>query len=195
MSGDLRTRAQRRDRWVDLVIVALVALALILGWVLKTVAETRTVLVEESGLQVRYPANWLRMDAQAPALIEVQDSQATGLATTLTLQRRPLPSGSGQLLASVQQGLSLERGSLWMGYRVLKVEEGIAIAGRQGLRVSYAYVESNPNPFLTTVPVVMRGEDYIFARDGQAYVFTLTAAEANYGRSQGTLQTFVRSWK
>lgn len=195
MSKETRILAQRHDRWVDLIVIALVVVALALGWVVKTVAEGRTVAVEVSGLHLRYPAGWLRLDAQPPVLLQVQDGLARGLATTLTLQRRPLPTGAAQPLALIQQSLALERGSQWAAYRVLQLQDSVSVGGRKGMRITFAYVETNPDPFLVTVPVVMRGDDLLFVQDDQAYIFTLTSAEANYGRSQGALLAIIRSWK
>ena len=78
-------------------------------------------------------------------------------------------------------------------YRVLDVREDVSIGARVGTQVSFAFVETRPNPFLSTLPVVVRGQDYIFAQGDQALVSTLLAAEDDYERSEDVLIDFVRS--
>lgn len=194
ISTAIGRQARRRDRWVDLLVIAVVLLALALGWAAKTAAEGRQVPVEIAGGRVRYPAGWVRADAQPPFLLRVEDRLAAGFRTALTIERFPLPPATERPLPAVQQLLALDRGSGWTAYRVLRVQEPASVAGQSGLRVDFAYVETNPDPFQETLPVVMHGSDYLFAQGDQVYVFTLVAAEANYERSQRALLDCIRSW-
>jgi hypothetical protein len=144
------------------------------------------------GLQVRYPAGWVRVNVEAPILLRVENRLATPFRTTLMLQQLPMPQG-GKPLAAVQQSLALERGRAWIAYRVLRVEEPATVEGHTGMRVAFAYVEANPNPFLETVPVVMHGEDFLLPAGDKVYVATLTAAEENFAQAQRYLRSLVRS--
>ena len=192
MVAEVHARAQRRDRWVSWIVVGVVVVALLLGWLVKTAAEGRAVSYEVDGTRVRYPVGWMRATVQPPVLLQVEDRLAPSFRTTLTLQRRPVPQ-SGRPLAAVQQNLALERARTWTAYRVLGVQEAATIEGRTGMRVTFAYVETNPDPFLETVPVVMHGEDFLLPVGNGVYVVTLTAAEANYAQAQKHLRTLVRS--
>jgi len=193
MSEDLHALAKRHDRWVNITVIAVFAVALLLGWRVKAAAENRAVEVQVEDLKLRYPEGWVRAEVEPPLVLQVQDRMARGFATTLSVQRRPLPPDLPKPLAAVHQTLNLERARLWNGYREL-AEEPVTVDGRAGTRVTFAYVETNPNPFLQTLPVVMRGEDYLFQQDDQAYVFTLTAAEPNYGRAHQALLVLAQSW-
>ena len=193
MSTETHMRGEAHDRRVNWIVLAVVAVALLLGWFVRTAAEGRSVSYEVEGVRVHYPADWVRADVQAPLLVQAEDRMAKGSRTTLALQRRPLPVQMPKPLAALQQTLALERASAWTAYRELQVEESVSVQGRTGMHVTFAYVETNPNPFLETLPLVMRGEDYLFPQDSQAYIFTLTAAEANYARAQQTLRAFMRS--
>jgi hypothetical protein len=193
MITEIREQAQRRDRWVSWLVIGVLIAALLLGWAVKAAAEGRTVLYQAGGLQVRYPAGWVRAEVQPPVLLRVEDRWAAPFRTTLMLQRRPLPPVGEKPVGTVQQTLALERGRKWTAYRVLGMEENVSIAGRTGMRVTFAYVETNPNPFLETVPVVMSGEDFLFPVGDQVYIVTLTAAEANHARAQRALRAFLRS--
>jgi len=201
MTAEVQERAQRRDRSVSWVVVGITLIALILGWFVKTAAEGRTVLYEADGLNVRYPADWVRAGVQSPALLQVEDRWAVPYRTTLRLERRPVPAGvpaggpAGleKILPTIQNSLALERGRGWTAYRVLRSDGNVEVSGTTGMHITFAYVETNPNPFLETVPVVMYGEDYLFPVGDQVYVATLTAAEANYAQAQKALSAFLRS--
>ncbi|MBN1484041.1 MAG: hypothetical protein JXA37_04915 [Chloroflexia bacterium] len=195
---EVHAKAQRRDRWVTWIVIAVFVVAMILGWAVKSAAENSTVDYAAEGVQLSYPKGWLRAKVEAPLLLHVQDQQATPAPSSLMLQRQPLSTGMGEGgLSAVQQALSLERGRQWVAYRVLESEEKVSIAGHEAKHVVFAYVETTPNPFLVTEPVVMLGEDYIImAKDGSnAYVFTLTAAKENYEHVQDLLTDLVRSFQ
>jgi hypothetical protein len=191
MVTDVRAQAQRHDRWVSWVVIALFVVALVLGWVVKTLAESRYISYNEAGIQTRYPEGWIKLQAEPPAVLQVADKVA-GARTTLTLERRPLPGEAPRPLQAVQQTIALERGRNWMAYRVLETEESVLIAGREAMHITFAYVDANPNRFMETTPVVMRGEDYLIPDGNQAYVFTLTAAEAEYAGAQRYLRDLVQ---
>ncbi len=192
MWEQMRLRSQRRDRWVSWAVVGLVVVALLLGWLVKVAAEGRTIAYKAEGLSLRYPSGWVRANVEAPTLLRVEDRTATPFRTTLMLQRLPMPQGN-RPVAAVQQGLALERGRTWIAYRVLSVEEPATVEGRTGMRVTFAYVEPNHNPFLETVPVVMEGEDFLLPAGDQVYVATVTAAEENFARALRHLRTLVQS--
>ncbi|NPV07104.1 MAG: hypothetical protein HPY83_03950 [Anaerolineae bacterium] len=192
MDTEATALAVRRDRWASWAVVGLVIVALLLGWAVKAVAEGRTWVHEVDGLRIPYPAGWIRATADPPVLLQVEklDSPAR---TTLTLQRRPVTADAASPLNAVHQALTLERGRTWTAYRVLEVEPSAAVAGREALRVTFAYVETNANPFLKAAPVVMLGEEYLFVVGQNVQVVTLTAAEANFDRALKDLHAFLRS--
>lgn len=193
MNRELQERAQRRDRWVDVVVTGVFVVALALGWGLKTSAEARSVSFEGDGVTAQYPSGWVRADVEAPAVLQVEDRLATPFRTTITVQRRPLPPGDVDALATVHSTMVLERGPQWTAFRVLNTREEAVVGGRSGMQATYAYVESNPNPFLETLPVVIEGKDFLFEVGDQAYVVTLTAAEVNFDRLGSTLEKFVQT--
>ncbi len=193
MAEEIRARGQRRDRWVSWIVVAVFIVALILGWVVKSQAENRTVFYQGGGIEVNYPEGWLARQVEDPVLIQVEDRWA---GTSLSLQRRALPTGVEQPFSEVAVRMALER-SQWSSYReldrdVATAQEPIWIGGRQAaMRVEFAYVEPKPQAFQSTMPVVMHGDDYFFQEGDSAYIVTLIAAEANYAQARGYLEAFV----
>ncbi len=186
-------RAQQRDRQADWLVILVLTAALLLGWAVKTVVENRTILYQFNELSMRYPVDWVSADVQPPLILHVRDRWTSASRATLILQRRPLPPAGEKPVSTVQQVLALERGSQWTAYRVLNVEEDTPVAGHTGMHVTFAYVETNPNPFLETLPVVIYGEDFLFSVGDQVYIVTFTAAEAHYARARRALQIFLRS--
>ncbi|MGB9722666.1 MAG: hypothetical protein ACP5OO_04365 [Chloroflexia bacterium] len=194
---EVRTRARRHDRWVSWIVIGVFLLALAVGALLKTLAETRTVEYPGDGFRLNYPAGWVRQTGlQPPYLFQVEDLGATPTRTTITLQRRPLPQHDP--LGVVQRDLTIERrsdGLHWAGYRELSLESNARLDGREALHTTFAYVEMEPNPFQSSLPVVMHGEDYFFLGKTGVYIFTLTAAEENYAQDQGLFLALVRSFR
>ncbi len=183
-------QAQRRDRWVSWLVVGVFVLALILGWVVKTAAEGRTEAFTADGLSGRFPAAWYRPQVQDPVIFEARDRLADPYPTALMVERRPADT-----LPAIQQALALERGRNWNAYRTLQIVESATVGGRTGMQVTFAYVETNPNPFMKTAPVVLMGTDLIFpAADGNSvYVVTLTAAEENFDSALKVWPAFIAS--
>lgn len=194
MVADTRAKVQRRDRWVSWIVIALFVAALLLGWVIKAVAENRYVSYSDGTIQVRYPEGWIKLQTESPVIFQAAD-KPSGARTALTIEKRPLPTSAARPLSLVRQTLTMERGSSWMAYRVLETEEEVAIAGWTATHVSFAYVETNPDPFKETVPVVMRGADYLVRDGDHVLVFTVAAPESDYAQAQQYLEDFVRSFQ
>jgi len=192
MSMETAVPTQRRDRWSSWAVVALAVVALLLGWAVKAAAEGRTSVYETNGMTIRYPAGWVKVKADPPVILQVE-KLVSPARTTLTLQRRPVATGTANPLNAAHQALGLERGRSWTAYRVLSVDPSTAVRGRDALQVTFAYVETSPNPFLTVAPVVMLGQEYLFMVGDSVQVVTMTAAEANYERSLKDLKTFLAS--
>lgn len=192
MNSEITVGVQRRDRWSSWVVVAVTVVALLLGWAVKAAAEGRTSIYETDGMRIAYPAGWVRASAGTPVLLQVE--KLVGPArTTLALQRRPVTADAANPLNAVHQALTLERGRTWTAYRVLSVDPSGAVPGRDALEVTFAYVESNPNPFLKAAPVVMLGQEYLFSVDQAVQVVTLTAAQENFEGALKDLRSFLRT--
>jgi hypothetical protein len=196
-AAQVRSRARRRDRWVSWLVLGLFLLALVVGAVLKTLAESRSVEYRGDGFRLNYPAGWVRRTSlQPPYLFQVEDLGAAPTRTTVTVQRRPLPQHDP--LGVVWRDLSIERksdGQHWAGYRELSLESNAQLDGRTVLHTTFAYVEMEPDPFQLSLPVVMHGEDYLFVGRAGVYILTLTAAEENYDRDRGLFLALARSFR
>lgn len=118
MVANIHTQIRRRNRLEAWVVVAVFIVALLLGWGIKALAETRTVTAQVEAFEVRYPEGWIDLKAEPPVLLRVAD-RPTAMRIALTVEKRPLPPGAERPLALVMQTLAMERGGNWMAYRVL----------------------------------------------------------------------------
>jgi hypothetical protein len=182
----------RRDRWVNWLVVAVFLVALVIGWGVKSAAESRAVRCEAGNMVLSCPAGWVRAKVEPPVILRVEERVAP-FRSAISLEERPLPKDMPKPLLAVQQALTLERAG-WVAYRILSVEEAMPVGKRTAMRVTFAYVETNPNPFLETLPVVMHGEDYILpAGEDKVQVATFVAAQENYPLVAARFAAFLRS--
>jgi len=188
MATEIRERGKRRDRYVSWLVIGVLVVALVLGWVVKLAAEGRVVSFRDEGTGVsgHYPAGWLKRSVLPPYILQVEDSAALPVKSTLTLQRRPLQGDLRRMNAVLAAERALNLGEC-NAYRVVSSEEPASFYGRTGMHVAFAYVD----PTVAGRPVVMMGEDYIFLEGDWVYIATLTAAEGNMEQARMVLQRFV----
>lgn len=188
---------RRQERWGDWAVVALVALALVLGWVLREVTLSRTVpfTVVEASISGRCPADWVRETGDDP-LLRVRDPLGEEFDTVLELRSRPLAAETEP--AIVLDALALERASQVTAYRTLGTDQvlvGGETATRRTLatRRTFSYVHVDPNPYLNRLPVVVQGMDLALRDDGRLIVVTFLADVDHFDAHHRYLRAFVES--
>ncbi len=97
---------QHRARWADLAVVALVAVALIAGWLLREAVLSRATPFTVGNLSGRYPAGWVRETGEDP-LLRVRDPRGGETGAVLELRTRALAAEATPAL--VLDALALER--------------------------------------------------------------------------------------
>ena len=194
---------RRRERWGDWAVVALVALALVLGWVLREVTLSRAVpfTVVEASISGRCPADWVRETGDDP-LLRVRDPLGGEFDTVLELRSRPLAAEAEP--AIVLDALALERASQVAAYRTLGTDQ-VLVGGETATRRTPAthrtlatrrtfnYVHVDPNPYLNRLPVVVQGMDLALRDDGRLIVVTFLADVDHFDAHHRYLRAFVES--
>ena len=183
----------RRDRLATWLVLALVIVALLVGWALRVSAETRTISTRVDDLQLRYPEGWVKADVDGAMLFEARDPWATPAHSLITLERRPVASGVENAMGLLAQTLSIQRGQEWTAYRVLETDASADVKGGQGTVVRFAYIDASPNPFYDVAPVLMYGEDRLFQVGDNVYIVTAAAAEDNWPKVRRALDALVDS--
>lgn len=182
---------QRRDRWADWVVVALVAVALLLGWVLKESVLSRTVPFNtgEAGISGRRPEGWITESGDDP-LLRARDPRGGAFDTVLELRSQPL--GEGAETGQALDDLRWERATRLTAYQTLGARE--VLVGREALpQRTFTYVHEDTNPYTENLPVVVRGVD-VALRDGdRAIVVTYLAGAEDFDADYRYFRAFLRS--
>ena len=188
----------RRDRWADWVVVGTLAIALLLGWAVKTYAESQTNAFtdDEAGLTVRYPKNWL-LRADEKLAFQALDPGSGEFKTTYQVRRWPIDATTSvtPTLAAVLNDASLARAPGTTAFRIFDIEEGEEIDAQPTMQSTYVYVVESSDLFTQRMPVVVMGLDIAMARGDQAYVFSLLASKDDFEDAKVTFQRFVKAAK
>jgi hypothetical protein len=188
----------RRDRWADWAVVGVVVVALLLGWVVKVLAEsvTETYTDADHSLTLRYPKDWLLAGDDQVAFRAV-DPNPADFKTTFEVQ--VLPAGTSSpttaTLSLALHNVSLERAQDTTAFRQFEVVEGRELDGRPTMESTYVYVQKGNDLFFQKMPVVVLGLDVAVAQGDQVYVFSLLARQDLYAAAEKDFRRFVRSAK
>lgn len=178
------------DRYAEIAVVLVTAVALLAGWVYKSSVENRSVAFEsEEGLSAALPAGWLRSEAEG-AVVRVRDTASAGFATTYTISKLAVASDVTSAQAASFQ--MLDHSQQLTGFRVLD-QQTVLVNGQEAYQVSYVFVEANPNVTHDDIPSVVRGLDYTFVKDGQAITISYWADEQEFELGLNRFHRFLSS--
>jgi hypothetical protein len=197
-----RFEANTRQRWGSyLAIIASLAL-IAAGFALRSRDLNATQRVESTadGIAARYPAGWLvevNDTVGQPGAARVRDfvfriQDPAALPFKTTLQVSLLPVGPDATIADIPDQINLTRANGFNSYRVLQIQT-VRFGERPAISLEYAYVEQEANPFLQSLPVVVRGIDVITVRSSQAILITFRAESQSFERNRPYFDTFLRS--
>jgi hypothetical protein len=175
----------RSDRYASILTLAVTALALTLGLLLRQsqVSSTVPFVDRTAGVQTRYPSGWL-LDTDGDYVMRVRDEAARPFKTTYLI--RVVPASPQTSVRNVLDNLTLQRSSERAAYQVLSIQE----ASETVTRMDFAFVDTDPNPFLERLPVVVLGTDLVILDGDRAIVVTMMAAEDVYTREFPRFQRF-----
>jgi len=181
---------QRRDRWADWAVVAIVAIALILGLVLRESILSRTEPFTEAGVSGRCPADWVRETGDDP-LLRTSDPRGGVFDATLEVRSRPLAADAEPIL--VLDALAFERSRQIAAYKTLDTEQ-VLVEGQVAVRRTFTYVQTDRNPYTNRLPVVVQGIDLALRdEDGRIVVATLLASVDDFDAYQRYFYALVES--
>jgi hypothetical protein len=181
--------------WLDeILVVALVVVALLLGWAVKGWVEGQTVAFtsDDGAVSLSYPDRWLEQ-VDKEAVVVASDVRAAGaFKPSLSLRTREMdpdyPLTENDLLVA----LSLERADSLTAYRVLSVEEGV-VGGLEASKVTYAYVAEPAGGSQASVPVVVEAVDWVVIHEGKAYILTFAAVADQFAEQEGAFDSILAS--
>lgn len=178
----------RNDRYGSLLSVVVAVGALTLGLLIRQSELSSTVPFSDrtAGVQTRYPTGWL-LDTEGNYVMQVQDPAARPFKTAYRIQ--VVPASPQTSIRNVLDNQTLQRSSELAAYRVLSIQE----VSENVTRMDFAFVDTDPNPFLQRLPVVVLGTDLVLLERDRAVIVTFMAAEDNYTRELPRFQRFFAS--
>ena len=101
-----------------------------------------------------------------------------------------VPVGAEATPRNVVDTLTLQRAGRLSTYRVLSIEPS-TLGESEALEMTYAYVQTDVNPFLSTVPVVVQGRDVVVIRGSQAVVVTYREERSRFDENEIIFDNFL----
>ncbi len=183
----------RNDRFSSLLVMALATIGIVSGLLLRqtTLFSTWRYVNREAGIEASYPAGWL-VDERGSYIARLRDASARPYKTQYLIT--VVPVGSPASVRSALDSLTLQRSVELPAYRVLSVQE-LVLADRSVTQMEFAFVDTDPNPFIQRLPIVVRGLDRVVLDGGRAIVVTYLAAEASFAENLPDFERFFASFQ
>jgi len=186
-----RTIHNPRDLLSGALVVVISAAAIGMGLFVRQLSTTQTWFYESraGGVTVRYPAGWL-VEEQSNNLVKFLDPQSRPFKTQFVIT--VVPTGVRADVRTALDRITLQRSRELAAYRILGIA-GFADRSAQQTRISFAFVDTDPNPYIERLPIVVFGEDIIFVDGNRAIVLTYMASQQGDGFVKQSFEQFVAS--
>lgn len=172
------------------VIVGAAAVMLLIGVLMRNSAFAASVpfVDDQSGIRAQIPANWLVTTDNPEYIMQAEDAGAIPFKTTLRIA--VLPVGEEAAPRNVIDNLTLQRAGRLSTYRVLSIET-VQFGEEEALELNYTYVQSENNPFLSSVAAVVRGRDVVVIEGLQAVVITYLEESGRFEEHEFIFERFL----
>jgi hypothetical protein len=180
-----------RQRWNHylVLITALVGLLAAIGLRDNILFAVTPYVNTTVGIRALYPRNWL-IDTNGDYVFRVQDASRMGFKTTIQVGVQAVSPNT--TTRNLVDALTLNRSQLLAAYRALPANNEFTLPdGTLTTAVSYTYAAINANPFLDTVPIVVKGFDIISIKRGQAVIVSFLADSNTYSDDYNTFDRFL----
>jgi len=191
---EIRERAPettQRQRYSHYFAVAFCLFGLLLGLNLRDSALFATTQYADTraGIRAFYPENWL-IDTSSPDYVfRVRDMTEPGFKTTIQVSMEPVSPQTA--IRNVIEALSLERMQTLAQYTILSIDPYFLEDQPEAFAVSYAYAAGNTDPFLESVPEVVRGMDILTIKRGQAIIIGFRSDADTYEQNLPIFERFL----
>jgi len=172
----MTTVAHRTGQRINstLLVIALVIVALLAGWILKTSVTARTEAYQRAGVSAAVPYQWaVKNGLEGESLVFVANPP---LDMNRQYQVRLLPVVPGGKVSDLANSRNLELGQALPYYKV-SGQQAVRFGGRDGYEVDYSYIKTD-TPGKN--PEVIRGSDFYFQTPGRVILTTFEDSAQHY---------------
>ncbi|MBN1285697.1 MAG: hypothetical protein JXB47_09885 [Anaerolineae bacterium] len=181
-----------RERWTNWIALGATLLALFGGILLRDSVISESQFYEDpaAGISAMRPVGWL-VDRGGDYVFRLRDPEARPFKTTLQVTVLTVgPDAEGRNALDM---LTLRRAARLSGYRVLNVHDSVNTPRGPAPQMRYAFVASEPDPFLETLPAAVIGVDVVFFKSNQAIIATYQAGVDRFDAEYFRFEQFVAS--
>lgn len=174
----VKQQAERQSIWL---VAGVIVIALILGAFIKQGAAGQTRPFSASGIRASIPEGWLVQEGMGDLIIVARNTQSLDQVYRVNLLNGSDPVSTAAAQNSIRTGLDDT-------FRVLE-ETPIIVRGRDGYKVSYAFVEDEGN----ALPTVIEGVDYYFIEGDDILVISYESDSNQFAEGLPLFQEFRAS--
>ena len=187
---DTNKKPSLGDRYSDWAVIVVALVAVLLGWLLMSSVQSRSVAFDSGGVKGQMPAGWVTDLAEAGVVLHTAALGGSGFGTTYQVEVLPVAADARPV--DVASLYSIDRAQNLNTVRVLD-QQDVSVNGQDGYKVTYAYVDADADVTRVDIPVVVRGVDYFFVAGDHAVVVTYRANEDNYEADFARFRRFMES--
>jgi hypothetical protein len=182
-----------RQRWNHYLVLIAALIGLLIARSLRdnVLLAVTPYINTTAGIRALYPRNWL-IDTSGDYIFRVKDASRVGFKTTIQVSVQAVSTNT--TTRNLVDALTLNRSQLLAGYHARSANDNFILPdGTPATAVSYNYAAIINDPFLDTVPIVVKGIDIISIKRGQAVIITFLADSNTYSDDYNTFDRFLNT--
>lgn len=181
----------QRQRYSHYFAIAFGIIGFIIGINLRdsTLLATTQYADTRAGIRAFYPENWLIDTTSDEYVFRVRDMTQPGFKTTIQVSMYPVSAQS--TIRNVVESLALTRMQTLANYSMGSVDPYFLEDQPEAFVVEYAFSTADNDPFLEAVPSVVRGQDVMTLKRGQAVVITFRSDASTYEQNLRVFEQFL----
>jgi hypothetical protein len=181
----------RTQRWANGLVFLTALAVLAFGFLLKDqiMGGTQTYRDLAAGILAQYPSGWL-LETQGDFVFRVRDPKSPSFRTTLQVAVESI--GADAAARNILDDLAFKRSLTLAAYETLRTIPDYPLPdGETATRLEYVYVDTEANPFLESLPVVVYGVDIVSIKGGQAIIITFQVEADRFDEEEWRLEQFL----